>query len=235
MTDALWIAAKCGLMIIFGILAGNGAVYCFNKIPAQWLCDYGEEPSEELRNPYTQRVKSYPWKYVFTKLFIILGIKMVMDDVQFAVAGICALWLLLEMSIADVKYRIVPDQFILLLAVTALGFIPFHFDWLSCLFGCLTGFGVMGFTALAGRLISRKDAVGGGDIKLFSALGLIAGPCGIIFIFAATALLSGAHVVYMLVRRKITVKSHVPMVPYIAIAAGIYIVFFCENIQILNL
>ncbi len=72
-------------------------------MPAAWLCDYGEKPSEELLDPYTQRVKSYPWKFIFTMLFVVLGIKMVMDDWQFAIAGICALWLLLEMAIADQK------------------------------------------------------------------------------------------------------------------------------------
>ena len=92
MTDILLIGIKCLAAILAGIFAGNGAVYFFNKMPAAWLCDYGEKPSEELLDPYTQRVKSYPWKFIFTMLFVVLGIKMVMDDWQFAIAGICALW-----------------------------------------------------------------------------------------------------------------------------------------------
>ena len=84
-------------------------------------------------------------------LFTVINIKLVIDDWQFAVAALCAAWLLLEMAIADQKYRIVPDQLILLLAVSAFGFIPFHGSWRECLFGGLTGFGVMAVCALIGK------------------------------------------------------------------------------------
>lgn len=235
MIDLLWIGVKCLGAILLGILAGNGAVYFFNRLPAKWLCDYGEEPSKELRDPYVQRVKSYPWKYIFTMLFIVLGMKMAVKDWRFAVAGVFAMWLLLEMSIADVKYRIIPDQLIVLLAVTGLGFIPFHFDWLACLTGPPVGFGIMGFIALAGKLLKKRSAVGGGDIKLFSALGLIMGAGGVIFVFALTALLSGAHFVYLLAAKKITLKDPMPMVPYIALASSVYLVFFWEKLPILYL
>ncbi len=235
MIEVLWICVRCLGIIIMGVFAGNGAVYFFNKVPATWLCDYDEEPSEELKDPYAQRVKSYPWKYVFTMLFVILGIKMVMKDWQFAVAGVCAIWLLLEMSIADVKYRIVPDQFILLLAITALGFIPFHFDWLSSLFGAITGFCIMGLVGFAGKIANKRATIGGGDIKLFAALGLIMGVGGTIFVFAGTAFFSAAHFIYLLARKKITMKDSMPMVPYIALAATIYLVFFWQKLQILYL
>src|SRR3712207_8840817 len=39
------------------------------------------------------------------------------------------IWLLMEMAICDIKYRIVPDQLNILLAVSALGFIPFMDSW----------------------------------------------------------------------------------------------------------
>lgn len=225
MTDMLLIGIKCLAAILAGIFAGNGAVYFFNKMPPQWLCDYGEEPSEELKDIYTQRVKSYPWKFIFTMLFVVLGIKLAMDDWQFAIAGICALWLLLEMAIADAKYRIVPDQLVILLALTALGFIPFHGSWMDCLFGGLAGFGVMGFVAVIGKMAYRRDALGGGDIKLFASLGLITGLTGILVIFVLTTLLSAAHLIWLLARKKIKRSDTVAMVPYIAIAASIYLVF----------
>lgn len=235
MNDVLWIVIKCAGMILLGILAGNGAVYFFNKAPGKWFCDYNEEPSEELLHPTEQRVKSYPWKYIFSMLFIIPGIKMVMEDWQFAVAGIFAMWLLLEMCIADVKYRIVPDQYVILLAVTAFGFIPFHFDYIAMLLGAVTGFAVMGITGLLGKLISKKETLGGGDVKLFTALGLITGVEGILFIFAATALLSGGHFTYLLARKKIKVNDSMPMVPYIAIGAALYLVFFWGKFRVLQL
>ena len=50
MTETLVIVAKCIAAILIGILAGNGAVYFFNKIPGKWLCDYGQEKSEAKRS-----------------------------------------------------------------------------------------------------------------------------------------------------------------------------------------
>lgn len=225
MTDTLIILIKCLAAILAGIFAGNGAVYFFNRMPAKWLCDYGQKPPEELLDPYTQRVKSYPWKFVLTMLFVVLNIKMVMDDWQFAAAALCAIWLLLEMAIADLKYRIVPDQLVILLAVSAFGFLPFHSGWQDCFFGGLTGFAVMGFTALLGKLAYRRETLGGGDIKLFASLGLIMGFVGILAVFALTALISGGHLVWLLARKKLKRTDTVPMVPYIALASSIYLVF----------
>lgn len=235
MTDTLITIIKCLAAVLAGILAGNGAVYFFNKMPAKWLCDYGEEPSPELLDPYTQRIKSYPWKFIFTMAFVVLDIKLVIDDWQFAVAAVCAVWLLLEMSIADIKYRIVPDQLIMLLAVSALGFIPYHGSWRDCLFGGLAGFCIMFLTALAGKIAYKRDTLGGGDIKLFASLGLIAGFSGILVIFAATAILSAAHLSVLLATKKKKTTDTVPMVPYVAVGAAAYLVFFWGFEQVLYL
>lgn len=235
MTDVLTTAVKCLAAILAGVFAGNGAVYCFNKMPGTWFCDYGQAPDEELLHPTEQRVKSYPWKYVLTMLFVVTGIKLVMEDWQFAVAAVCAMWLLLEMAIADLKYRIVPDQLVVLLAVSALGFIPYHGNWMDGLLGGLAGFGIMGLTAVLGKITYRREAIGGGDIKLFASLGLISGLSGILMIFAMTALLSGGHLVWLLASKKIKRTDTVPMVPYIALAASIYMVFLWGFEQMLFL
>lgn len=215
--------------VVLGILLGNGAVYFFNKMPGKWLCEYGEEPSEELLKPTVQRVKSTPWKYVFTGMFIAAGIYLGMQDIHYAVPALAALWLLLEMSIADAKYMIVPDQLILLLVVTATGFIPHHaLGVMDCLTGAAIGFGVLLIVYLAAKLMYKKAAVGGADIKLFAALGLCLGTDGIISVFVMTTFLSAGHFVYLMIRRGAKLTDSRPMVPYIAISATIYIVILHE-------
>ena len=219
----------CGAAIAAGILLGNGAVYFFNKMPGKWLCDYGQEPDEELMHPTHQRVKSTPWKYVFSGLFIAAGIKMGLENPLYALPALAALWLLLEMSIADIKYMIVPDQLIMLLVITALGFIPHHaFGVMDCLVGAAIGFGIMVLIAVIGRLVYKKAAVGGADIKLFGALGLCLGTDGIIAVFILSTFLSAGHFLWLLIRRKIRLSGEIPMVPYIAAAATIYLVILHE-------
>ena len=219
----------CGAAIAAGILLGNSAVYFFNKMPGKWLCDYGQEPDEELMHPTHQRVKSTPWKYVFSGLFIAAGIKMGLENPLYALPALAALWLLLEMSIADIKYMIVPDQLIMLLVITGLGFIPHHaFGVMDCLVGAAIGFGIMVLIAVIGRLVYKKAAVGGADIKLFGALGLCLGTDGIIAVFILSTFLSASHFLWLLLRRKIRLSGERPMVPYIAAAATIYLVILHE-------
>ena len=122
---------KCLAAILAGILLGNGAVYFFNKMPAGWFTEYGERPSDELLDPYTQRIKSYPWKFVLTMFFVAAGICFVMRDYRSAVPMVIVLWLLVEMAIGDAKYRIIPDELVVLTAITAIGFV----------IGCLISFG----------------------------------------------------------------------------------------------
>lgn len=232
MTSVLLTLIKLLSAILAAIFAGNGAVYLFNHMPAQWFCDYGQVPTEEMLDPYTQRVKSYPWKYIFTMLFVVLNIKMVMDDWQFAIGGLCVIWLLLEMAIGDIKYRIIPDQLILLLTVCTLGFLPYLGGWKPCLLGAAIGFGIMGGTALLGKLAYKREAVGGGDIKLFTSLGLLTGPVGIVTIIILTTLISAGHMVYLLSRKRIKKTDTLPMVPYIATAATIYLVFLWGQAEV---
>ncbi|WP_303857496.1 prepilin peptidase [Aminicella lysinilytica] len=223
---------KCLGAILAGILLGNGAVYFFNKMPAKWFCDYGETPSAELRDPYTQRIKSNPWKFVFTMFFVAIGVYMVVNDWRFAIAALLAIWLMVEMSIGDIKYGIVPDQLVILLAVSALGFIAYHGSWKDCVYGALIGFGVMGFMALLGKLMYKKDAVGGGDIKLFASLGLLAGVYGILAIFVMTTIFSAGHFIWLLLRKKAKRTDSRPMVPYATLATIIYLVFLWGRLEL---
>jgi hypothetical protein len=50
MTLPLQILITCAVAIVLGVILGSGAVYVFNRIPAAWLTDYGEEPSDELKD-----------------------------------------------------------------------------------------------------------------------------------------------------------------------------------------
>ncbi len=214
----------CVVAIGLGIVLGNGAVYIFNHLPGKWLVDYGEEPDEELLHPTMQRVRSIPWKYVFTGLFIALGIYLGIRDWIYAIPAIFAIWLLLEMAIADIKYMVVPDQLILLLLVVAIGFIPEH-GIKDMLLGAGLGLVALGLMALLSKIIYKKPGIGGADVKLYVTLGLIAGTLGIIEIFVISTLISAIHLIILLAKKKVTLKDKRPMIPYIAIAATVYIVF----------
>ncbi|MBR6473809.1 MAG: prepilin peptidase [Firmicutes bacterium] len=236
MTLPLKILITCVLAIIAGTLLGNSAVYVFNRIPGRWLTDYGEEPSEELLHPTTQRIKSVPYKYVFTGLFIAVAIYMGIKDPSNAVSLLIALWLLLLMSIADVKYMIVPDQLIMLLVLTGLGTIPQKFSVYhrhavyDCLLGAALGFVIMLSIALISRAIYKKWALGGADIKLFTAMGFLTGVYGIGIIFIISTFLSAVHFAWLMIRHETRLGETRAMFPYATIAFGIYFLFIKDLI-----
>lgn len=215
----------CIIAIGAGIIAGNGAVYFFNKMPGKWLCDYGEEPDEELKNPTHQRIRSTPWKYCFSCLFVMAGIKLGLEDPVYAVIALIACWLLTEMAIADAKYMIVPDQLIILLAVGGIGFVPHHTAGpMSGVWGALAGLGIMVLIGFLGRLIYRKPTLGGGDIKLFGALGLCVGLDGIAAVLVMSSFISAVHLFWLTVTKRVKPREERPLIPYVAIAAVIYLV-----------
>jgi hypothetical protein len=164
--ETIIILLKIVISIISGLLAGFLAVYSFNRIPAKWLCDYHQEPD---RGMWGVRIKKSPWTVVFVLVFTAAMLKLLDTGFLYALPGLISLWILLLIGIADMKYQIIPDQFVIALAVTALGFIPFHLDYRSLLFGALIGGGSILLIGIIGSLLIitaafTPQAAGGGFV-----------------------------------------------------------------------
>ncbi|MCI9598124.1 MAG: prepilin peptidase [Firmicutes bacterium] len=224
MSNLIIILVKIFAAILLGILAGHGAVYVFNKIPAKWLCDYGEEPSEELKDPDTQRIKGIPWKWVFSGFFTVGAIRLAIFDWKFALAGLAFSWALLVIAAADKKYSIIPDQFVVLVGISAMGFIPYHQTMLQPLWGLLLGGGIMLASAVIGKLVFKKESLGMGDVKLFAAVGLCLGFQGTLTTLALSAVSSGAVFSILILTKKVKPGDMLPLGPYICGAAIFYAV-----------
>ena len=222
--DVVIIVIKLAVALIAGVLAGHSVVYMFNRLPAEWLCDYGEEPSEELRDRTVQRIKGYPWKLVLSGLFICILMHLVVYDWQFCAAAAVFSWAMAMIFAADRKYSIIPDQFVILTAVSAMGFIPFHDSFAEQIYGVLAGAGVMLISALLGKLIFRKETLGFGDVKLFAAIGLALGLKGTLAVLVMSSVVSAAVFAFRLMRKKIKRDDMLPLGPYICGAGIFYVV-----------
>lgn len=218
------IIIKTAVSVVLGLLAGFGAVYIFNKMPAEWLCDYNEKPPAELTDPYIQRVKGYPWRWIYAAGFACLLIRLSFADVQFAAAGLFACWALLIIGLADLKYKIIPDQFVIMLALTAFGFIPYHSSMIQPALGALIGGGVMLMTGVLGGAVFRKEVMGFGDVKLFASLGLVLGIKGTVAVLIGASILSGITAAVGLARGRYKKDDTHPLGPYIC-GCGICYIF----------
>lgn len=219
----LLIIIKIAASIVLGVLAGSGAIYIFNKMPASWLCDYGEKPPQELTDPYIQRVKGFPWRWIYAAGFSCLLVRLSFFDMQFAAAGLFACWALLIIGLADLKYMIIPDQFVIMLALSAIGFIPYQHNVWQPLLGALIGGGVMMMTGVLGGLAFRKDALGFGDVKLFASLGLVLGIKGTVVVLIGASITSGIAAAIGLALKKYSRNDQKPLGPYICGWAIFYI------------
>jgi len=213
---------KIVFFIAAGILAGLSVVYTFNRIPAKWLCDYNQKPDPGM---WGERIKKRPWTIVFILVFAASSLKLLEQGFLYAIPGIIALWLLLQIGIADMKYRIIPDQFVIALAVTAFGFIPFHSSYQSQLIGALVGGGSILLMGVVGKLLYRKEAMGFGDVKLFAAIGLLLGLKGVVIILILTVFSSALVFGAGLINGKIKIGEEQPLGPFIAASASFYILF----------
>lgn len=230
--ETIIILLKIAISVISGLLAGFLAVYSFNRIPAKWLCDYNQEPD---RGMWGVRIKKSPWTVVFVLVFTAAMLKLLDTGFLYALPGLISLWILLLIGIADTKYRIIPDQFVIALAVTALGFIPFHSDYRSLLLGALIGGGSILLIGIIGRLIFGKEAMGFGDVKLFAAIGLISGMMGTIIILILTIFSSAIVFGAGLIAGKIKYGEEQPLGPFICVSTALYILFKSELLMLINL
>ena len=129
--------------------------------------------------------------------------------------------LLLGIAVADARFYIIPDQFSVGGAVLgfAFSFATPAITWQSSLMGALAGFFLLWFVAWAGEKAFKKEAMGGGDIKMMAMIGAFLGTWGM-----ALSLFLGA-VLGAVIFGPISLKTG-KLVPFgIFLAAGAAVAF----------
>ncbi len=217
------IIVKIAASVVIGIVAGFSIIYIFNKMPARWLCDYGEKPSQELSDPHVQRIKGFPWRWIYAAGFACLLVRLSFFDVRMEAAGLFACWAMLMIGLADLKYMVIPDQFVIMLALSAFGFIPYHSSVWQPLLGALIGGGVMMMVAVLGGAAFKKEVMGFGDVKLFASLGLALGVTGTVATLVGASILSGVFAAAGLASGKYKKDDVRPLGPYICACGCCYI------------
>ena len=134
---------------------------------------------------------------------------------------------LLIVTFIDIDHRIIPN-------VITLPGIPICFaasfalptiTYKEALLGILIGGGSLFLVAWSYRLITKKEGMGGGDIKLLAMMGAMVGWQGVLFtIFVASLVGTLAGLAAMLQSRK-GMKLAVPFGPFLSIGSITYIFF----------
>ena len=141
---------------------------------------------------------------------------------------------LVVITYIDIDHRIIPD--IISLPGIPIGFLLASLvlpsmNYKTSLAGILTGGGSLLAVAWIYNLITKKEGMGGGDIKLLAMIGAFTGWKGVLFtIFVASAVGTLAGIAVMLKTQK-GLKLAVPFGPFLSIGAILYIFFGSEIIS----
>ena len=150
-------------------------------------------------------------------------------------AGIYFLFIavLLVITFIDIDHQIIPD----ILSVTgiplffALGFLIPAIAWQDALIGILAGGGILYAVAAGYQLLTGRDGMGGGDIKLLAMIGALIGWQGILFTIFFSSVSGTLIGLLLTMPAGRSMKSRLPFGPFLAAGAVAYVFFGPEVIH----
>ncbi|MEC9484393.1 MAG: prepilin peptidase [Candidatus Izemoplasma sp.] len=170
----------------------------------------------------------YPIMEFITGVLFAFSFVLLYDNVVEYIVIVLFISLMVIVTVSDLYYRTVPDKILLI-------FLPVIFilrivspleHWYDGIIGGLLGFGFLYLVAWYGKKRFKKEALGGGDIKLYAIIGLVLG-YETVFLSLFFAALSGL-IVNLIVGKK---EGYIPFVPFIFF--GSLIAYFYGN-QVLD-
>lgn len=142
---------------------------------------------------------------------------------------------LIVITFIDLDHQIIPD--ILTLPGIPLFFLAAVFivkvPWLEALIGLLIGGGVLFAIAFVYQIITKREGMGGGDIKLLAMIGGFFGWKSLIFILLFSSFAGALVGVAAMIIKKQDMKYAVPFGPFLSAAAVAYIFLGDAFVQLL--
>jgi leader peptidase (prepilin peptidase) / N-methyltransferase len=133
----------------------------------------------------------------------------------------------------DLEHQIIPDVISLpgIVAGFVFSFFIPQLGWLNSLLGIVAGGGSLWLVASGYELLTKKEGMGGGDIKLLAMMGAFFGWKAIPFIIFVSSLVGSVIGVTVMLMQKKDGKLAIPFGPFLALGAVIYIFFGRELIH----
>ncbi len=132
---------------------------------------------------------------------------------------------LLVITFIDIDHQIIPDIITLpgIPLFFIAGFALPRLTYIDSIIGIFAGGGSLFLVAWVYQLLTKKEGMGGGDIKLLAMIGALIGWQGVLFtIFVASAVGTISGILVMLKARK-SMKLAIPFGPFLAIGGIAYI------------
>ncbi|BDV43693.1 type IV prepilin-like proteins leader peptide pilD [Geotalea uraniireducens] len=134
---------------------------------------------------------------------------------------------LVAITFIDLDHQLIPDVISLpgiVVGFAASFFLPW-LGWLNSLIGILLGGGSLLAVAYLYQLLTKKEGMGGGDIKLLAMMGAFLGWRAVPFIIFAGSLVGSIIGVTLMLAQKKDGKLAIPFGPFLAFGAILYIFY----------
>ena len=240
--------------LIFGAIVGSFLNVCIYRIPANislwWppsTCPkcktkikfYDNIPvlsylilRGKCRNCKTKISLQYPVIEALTSI-LTLFIVYIMGLTYWTAVALLVTYCLIILSVIDFKLYIIPDRFSI--GLTVLGLIVFFINpvfqgnltirFIQCFAsGAVAFFGLWGMAVLC-SFIFKKEAMGGGDIKLIAAVGVLTGFSGVISTLIISSFSALVYYAVLFILKKNPQNKTIPFGPFISIGLFINILF----------
>lgn len=139
---------------------------------------------------------------------------------------------LLAVIVIDFYHKIIPD--VISLPGIVIGFVGSFFNpvitWQQAGMGLLIGGGVLYALAAGYYLFTKREGMGGGDIKLLAMIGAFLGWQSLPFVVFGSSILGAVVGIGAMVKQKKGGKTMIPYGPFLSIAALLYM-FYRELID----
>lgn len=139
---------------------------------------------------------------------------------------------LLVVIVVDFHHKIIPDSISLpgIVVGFACSFVNPVVSWQQSGIGLLVGGGVLYAVAAGYYLVTRREGMGGGDIKLLAMIGAFLGWQSLPFVVFGSSILGALAGIGAMARQKKGGKTMIPYGPFLSVAALLYM-FFRESIN----
>jgi len=238
------------IIFIFGAIVGSFLNVCIFRLPRDRsiilpnsFCPSCEKPIKfydnlpivsyiflrgKCRNCSAKISIKYPVVELITALLFLLFFNKYGLTYEFLV-NMLFVSLIIAISFIDLEFQIIPDVLSLggLLAGFALSFFrkPIFF-YQDALYGILIGGGILFAIAYGYQLITKREGMGGGDIKLLGMIGAFCGLKGVIFSLMTGSIIGTiVGIPLMLIKGKEEgTRYAIPFGPFLSLGALIFLI-----------
>jgi leader peptidase (prepilin peptidase) / N-methyltransferase len=170
------------------------------------------------------------WKYPAVELInglltLALFLKFHFSPTFFVLFLFCSA--LVVITFIDLEHQIIPDSISLpgiVLGFAASFLLPW-LGWKNSLIGIVAGGGSLLIVAYGYQLLTKKEGMGGGDIKLLAMMGAFLGWRSIPFIIFTSSLIGSVVGISLMLARKKDSQLPIPFGPFLAFGAILFIFY----------